>query len=150
MHSAEHILNQTMIRMFDCGRCFNAHIERKKSKCDYHFDRPLSEDETQGIQDAVNRIIQADLPVTESHVSIGEAAEVYNLQKLPQDAGNSIRIVHVGDYDACPCIGPHVASTKDISGFLITATQYENGKLRIRFKLRSGILPRTAALTTAE
>jgi hypothetical protein len=29
MHSAEHILNQTMDRMFQCGRCFNAHIEKK-------------------------------------------------------------------------------------------------------------------------
>jgi hypothetical protein len=39
MPSAEHILNQTMDRMFGCGRCFAAHIERQKSKCDYHFER---------------------------------------------------------------------------------------------------------------
>ena len=39
MHSAEHILNQTMVQMYDCGRCFSAHIERKKSKCDYHNQR---------------------------------------------------------------------------------------------------------------
>lgn len=31
MHSAEHILNQTMVRMFGCPRSKNAHIERKKS-----------------------------------------------------------------------------------------------------------------------
>ena len=35
MHTAEHILNQTMVRMFGCPRSRNAHIERKKSKCDY-------------------------------------------------------------------------------------------------------------------
>ena len=35
MHTAEHILNQTMVRMFGCPRSKNAHIERKKSKCDY-------------------------------------------------------------------------------------------------------------------
>ena len=35
MHTAEHILNQTMVRMFGCERSRNAHIERKKSKCDY-------------------------------------------------------------------------------------------------------------------
>ena len=35
MHTAEHILNQTMIRMFGCERSKNTHIERKKSKCDY-------------------------------------------------------------------------------------------------------------------
>ena len=32
MHSAEHILNQTMDRMYQCGRCFNAHIETQKIK----------------------------------------------------------------------------------------------------------------------
>lgn len=26
MHSAEHILNQTMIQLYGCGRCFAAHI----------------------------------------------------------------------------------------------------------------------------
>ena len=35
MHTAEHILNQTMIRLFGCERSKNAHIEKKKSKCDY-------------------------------------------------------------------------------------------------------------------
>jgi len=50
MHSAEHLLNQTMVRMFNCGRCFSAHIEKKKSKCDYHFDRSLTEKETREIE----------------------------------------------------------------------------------------------------
>ena len=45
MHTAEHILNQTMLRFFGCGRCFSAHIERKKSKCDYRFERPLTASE---------------------------------------------------------------------------------------------------------
>ena len=38
MHTAEHILNGTMVRMFGCTRSRNAHIERKKSKCDYLLD----------------------------------------------------------------------------------------------------------------
>jgi Ser-tRNA(Ala) deacylase AlaX len=37
MHTAEHILNQTMVRMFGCPRSRNAHIEKKKSKCDYQL-----------------------------------------------------------------------------------------------------------------
>ena len=31
MHTCEHILNQTLVRMFGCGRSVNAHIERKRS-----------------------------------------------------------------------------------------------------------------------
>ena len=135
MHSAEHILNQTMDRMFNCGRCFNAHIEKKKSKCDYRFDRPLSQKEIQEIQRRVNQIIAEDLPVTEKYISKSEALNNYNTDKLPDDAGNTIRIVQIGDYDACPCIGPHVKSSGKISGFQITSSNFDGGVLRIRFKL---------------
>ena len=37
-HTAEHLLNQTMIRIFGCERSFNAHVERKKSKMSFHLD----------------------------------------------------------------------------------------------------------------
>ena len=135
MHSAEHILNQTMNRMFDCGRCFSAHIEKKKSKCDYHYYRDLSDDEIKEIEKRVNDTIDADLAVTEEYIRMEEAKCYYNVERLPSDAGGKIRIVKIGDYDACPCIGPHVSSTKMIGVFRITSTSFEKGALRIRFKL---------------
>jgi len=135
MHSAEHILNQTMDRMFGCGRCFSAHIERKKSKCDYRFDRELTEEEIAEIQNQVNQIIQDDLVVTETLVSREAAGKLYNTEKLPDDVDGQVRIVHMGNYDACPCIGDHVASTGAIGRFRITTTSYENNVLRIRYKL---------------
>ena len=135
MHSAEHILNQTMVRLYGCDRCFTAHIERKKSKCDYHFDHALTEEEIAEIQSRINRVIDFDLPVTESFVSRDEAERLYNTQKLPNDVGGSIRVVHIGDYDLCPCIGEHVASTGEIGTFRITTISYADDDLRIRFKL---------------
>ncbi len=135
MHSAEHILNQTMIRLFDCGRCISAHIEKKKSKCDYAFDRDLSPAEVGDIEAWVNKIIQADLPLTEQWLDKEAAARRFSLDRIPNDAGETIRIVSIGDYDACPCIGPHVTSTREIGRFRITTTGYQDGVLRIRFKL---------------
>jgi misacylated tRNA(Ala) deacylase len=135
MHSAEHILNQTMDHMFNCGRCFSAHIEKKKSKCDYHFDRELTPQELEEIQNRVNQVIADDLPVTEESVSHAEALNNFNTEKLPDNPGASIRIIHIGDYDACPCIGNHVKSTGEIGGFRITTASYDNEVLRIRFKL---------------
>lgn len=137
MHSAEHILNQTMERMFNCGRCFNAHIERKKSKCDYHFDRPLTQQELEEIQSRVNQIIKDDLRVTENQISIAEVMANYNTDKLPGKAGQTIRIVHIGDYDSCPCSGDHVKSTGELIHFYITSSSFDNGVLRIRYKLET-------------
>ena len=55
--------------------------------------------------------------------------------KLPGDVDGSVRIIHMGTYDACPCIGEHVKSTGEIGVFRITTTSFEAGILRIRFKL---------------
>jgi Ser-tRNA(Ala) deacylase AlaX len=135
MHSVEHILNQTMVRLYGCGRCFTAHIDRKKSKCDYHFDHALTDEEISKIQSRVNSVIDSDLPVTESFVSKNAAEKRYNTEKLPNSVPGEIRIIHIGDYDACPCIGEHVLSTGEIGTFRITTTSYADGQLRIRFKL---------------
>ena len=137
MHSVEHILNQTMIRLYDCDRCFTAHLDRKKSKCDYVFDHPLSAEEIAQIVSGVNAVIDADLPVTESFVSRESAEGRYHTKKLPHTAVGDLRIIHMGDYDACPCIGEHVSSTGEIGRFRITTTTYADGVLRIRFKLSS-------------
>ncbi|MDP4174443.1 MAG: hypothetical protein Q8933_10770 [Bacteroidota bacterium] len=134
MHSAEHIMNQTMVRMFNCGRAFSAHIEKKKSKCDYHFDRNLSEDELREIEKRVNEVIQSNVPVSEEFLERQEAEKTFNLTRLPDEAGDTLRIVRIGDYDACPCIGPHVKSTGEIGEFRIVSSSFENGILRVRFK----------------
>jgi len=135
MHSAEHILNQTMVRMFNCGRSFSNHIEKKKSKCDYHFEGDLTVAELEEIETRVNEVIQNDLKVVEKFTSKEDAAEEYNLTKLPDEIGHTIRIIKIGDYDACPCSGLHVSHTKEIGRFKIISTTYDDVKLRIRFKL---------------
>jgi len=135
MHTAEHILNQTMVRMFNKGRSFSNHIEKKKSKCDYHLDRNLTEDEIGIINKKVNEVIRQDLPVSEEFFNREKAINNFKLSQLPEDAGDTIRIIKVGNYDACPCSGVHVRSTKEIGKFQIISTSHEDGVLRIRFKL---------------
>ena len=135
MHTAEHILNQTMVRMFDKGRSFSNHIEKKKSKCDYHFDRDLTDMEINKINKKVNDVIMRQLNVKEKFITRNEAEDKFNLTRLPDTAGDKIRIIMVGDSDACPCSGLHVSNTKEIGRFQITTTNYKEGVLRIRFKL---------------
>lgn len=135
MHSAEHILNQTMVRMFNCGRSFSNHIEKKKSKCDYHFDRNLSQEELNEIEQKVNEVIKSGLNVTAEMMPVDIAAKYFNLERLPEGTGDSVRIIRIGEYDACPCIGTHVSNTDQIGSFRIISTGYENGVLRIRFKV---------------
>ena len=135
MHSVEHILNQTMVRMFDCGRSFGSHIERKKSKCDYRMTRNLTDDELKTIEDKVNEIIMRNLDVRESFIDRKEALERFDLRRLPEDVGDTVRIIEIGDYDACPCIGAHVNNTSETGDFKIISSNFADGVLRIRYKL---------------
>jgi len=135
MHSAEHILNQTMVRMFNCGRAFTTHLESEKSRCYYHFNRDLRPEEVQEVEARVNQIIQTDAEVRDEFLSREEAGRQFNLSRLPDEVGETVRIVRIGDYDACPCIGGHVKRTKEIGVFHLYSTSYEDGVLKVRFKL---------------
>jgi len=136
MHTAEHILNGTINKMFGCGRAFSAHIEKKKSKCDYHFTRNLSLEEITLIEEKVNSVILADMKVVESFLSKNEAEKEFNLSRLPEEAGDNLRVISIGDYDKCLCSGPHINSTKAIGEFKIVSTGFENSTLRVRFKIK--------------
>lgn len=136
-HTAEHLLNQVMIRMFGCERSCNAHIERKKSKISYHLDHKPSRQEEKAIGDRMNELIEEDLPVTYEDVDRNHVPEGVNLDRLPEDASQTIRLVRIGDFDVCPCIGKHVRSTSQIGRFEILGTNWDEQThtFRIRFKV---------------
>jgi len=135
MHTAEHILNQTMVRMFGCPRSKNAHIERKKSKCDYILAEAPTEEQLAEIERCVNEVIDLHLDVSCEFLSHDEAGKYVDLSKLPDNVSDTLRIVRVGDYDACACIGEHVNNTSEIGHIKLLTHDYENGRWRIRFKL---------------
>ena len=135
-HTAEHLLNQTMIRMFGCERSRNAHIERKKSKINYNLDSCPTPEQVAEIERRMNELIAEDLPVTFEFVNRDNIPEGVVLDKLPEDASETLRIVRIGDYDICACIGSHVKSTKEIGTFKITSTSYNDGSFRIVYKVK--------------
>lgn len=135
MHTAEHLLNGEMARRYGKGRAFSAHIERKKSKLDYHLDRALTGDEIKSLEDYINAIVKEDAEVTEEYITQSEAMERFDMSRLPESASDTVRVVHVGDYDQCLCAGAHVKSTGEIGTFRITSTRYSDGVQRIVFKL---------------
>lgn len=134
-HTAEHLLNQTMVRMFACERSRNTHIERKKSKINFRIDRNLTPDEVLNVENKINELIQLDLPVTFEFVDRDNVPAGVKLDKLPENASEMLRLVRIGDYDVCPCIGSHVKSTKEIGFFRITSTSFNDGSFRIVYKV---------------
>ena len=136
-HTAEHLLNQTMIRMFGCGRSFNAHVERKKSKMSFHLDQKPSRQDEREIENRMNELIAQNLPVTFEYATIDNLPPEVSADRLPADVSDTIRLVRIGDYDVCPCIGKHVRSTSQIGRFELLGTNWDEHEhsFRVRFKI---------------
>jgi len=148
-HTAEHLLNQLMMRMFGCKRSSNAHIERKKSKISYILDHKPDRREEREIERQMNELIEQDMPVTFQFVTRAELEGIVMeaeedspesriaLDRLPEDASDTIRLVRIGDYDVCPCIGKHVRSTAQIGRFEMLGTNWDEHEhsFRVRFKI---------------
>lgn len=134
-HSCEHILNGTMVKMFGCPRSKNAHIERKKSKCDYLLDNEPTAEQVAAVEAKVNEEIAKNHDVTVEFMPRDEAGKIVDLSKLPEDASETLRIVRIGDYDVCACIGAHVSNTSEIGIFKIISHSFADGVWRLRWKI---------------
>lgn len=135
MHTTEHIVNRTMVNLFGCGRAVSAHIERKKSKLDFALQTCPEEADIIRIENTVNEVLRRNLPITMEFISQAEAIGRFDMKRLPEEASDTVRIVKVGDYDECLCIGQHVENTSQIGTFKIISHDYQDGIFRIRFKL---------------
>ena len=137
MHTCEHIINRTMINLFGCGRSVSAHIEKKKSKLDYLLETAPTEEDVKRLEEAVNDVIARNLDITTEFITQEEAMGRFDLKRLPDGASEMVRIVKVGDYDECLCIGTHVKNTAEIGTFKVISHDWEEGnkRWRMRFKL---------------
>lgn len=117
MHTCEHIVNRTMMNLFGCGRSVSAHIERKKSKLDYALETAPTEEDVKRLEEAQGR---------------------FDLKRLPEDASETVRIVKVGNYDECLCLGTHVKNTSEVGTFKVISHDWneEAKRWRMRFKLQ--------------
>ena len=136
-HTAEHLLNQVMLQLFGCERSTNAHIERRKSKMSFVLDHKPTRQEEKQIEQRMNEQIEADLPVTYELVNRYQLPDDIDADRLPADSSDVIRLVRIGNFDVCPCIGKHVRSTSQIGKFVMLGTNWDENTrtFRVRFKI---------------
>ena len=97
--------------------------------------KPLTDDELRSLEDYVNATINANVDVTEEYITQQEAMDRFDMSRLPEGASDTVRVVHIGDYDQCLCAGTHVKCTSEIGHFHISSSRYQDGVQRIVFRL---------------
>ena len=122
MHTAEHILNGTMVKMFGCGRAVSAHVERTKSKLDYDFPRALTAEEVAAVEarvagaadiDDANRD-EDDRQGIGDHADQTEQRFAKNLAKIPRCGEKKVgsREDTTGDQKNADTLGCHFVASR--------------------------------------
>jgi Ser-tRNA(Ala) deacylase AlaX len=103
----------------------------------FYLDHKPSRQEEKEIELRMNELIDDDLPVTFEFVTRDNLPEEVSTDRLPEDVSETIRLVRIGDYDVCPCIGRHVRSTSQIGRFEMLGTNWDEQErsFRVRFKI---------------
>lgn len=134
IHSGEHIVSGLMHRIHGFSNV-GFHLG---GEITMDFDGELTRAQLDEIEDEANRIIYENVPITAEYPSSQKLAATEYRSKL--DLTENVRIVTIGNYDACACCAPHVASTGEIGLIkLLDAIRYKGG-MRIHFLAGSAAL----------
>jgi Ser-tRNA(Ala) deacylase AlaX len=129
MHTAEHLMTAAMRRLYGSPRNLEMHLGEAKTKCDYEVGRPFGDDDARAIEATVNTEIARDHCVSVMHITRAEAEARFDLWKVPPGA-ETIRVVTIGDVDATPCSGEHVARTGEIGRFVLKSWELKSSEMR--------------------
>jgi alanyl-tRNA synthetase len=127
-HTGQHVLSAAIVR-----RCrvptLSFHLGH--DVCTIDVARELSPDELIAAEDAANRVVGENRPVTIRYATADEAATL-GLRKPSQRQG-TLRLIDVADFDLSACGGTHVRATGSIGGIVVTAWERFKGGQRISF-----------------
>ena len=121
-HTATHLLHAALKRVL--GEHVNqagSLVAPDRLRFDFtHFEAPAP-DQLRAVEDEINRVILAGLPVRWYWTSLEEALEAGAVALFGEKYGREVRVVQIGDYSLELCGGTHVTSTSDVGLFKFTA-----------------------------
>ena len=146
-HTATHLLQQALVNVLgDQVAQKGSNINNERMRFDFTFERPMTKEEIQQVEDIVNAKIKEDLPVTMEIMSL-EAAKAAGARALfTNKYGEDVKVYTIGKdpksdwFSKEVCGGPHVQHTAQIGDFKIQKEQSSSaGVRRIRAVISGGL-----------
>jgi alanyl-tRNA synthetase len=139
LHTATHLLNEALRRVLKKEITQRgSNITQERLRFDFNFDRKLTEQELQEIEEIVNREIREALPVKRIDTTLEEAKKMGSQAVFEQRYGEQVSVYSMGDFSLEICSGPHVNNTGELGRFRILKEEgISSGTRRIRAVLDS-------------
>ena len=144
-HTATHLLQQALVNVLgDKVAQKGSNITNERMRFDFTFDRPMTKEEIQKVEDIVNEQIKKDLPVTMEVMPLEKATAEGARALFTNKYGEDVKVYTIGEKDNWfskeVCGGPHVQHTAQIGEFKIQKEQSSSaGVRRIRAVISGGL-----------
>lgn len=129
-HSATHLLHQAIRDMLGTDvHQTGSNITVERLRFDFNYDKKLTDEQINSLEQTVNEKIREDLPVRFEMMPIAKAKEIGAIGLFNEKYQENVKVYIMGgsgkegDYDAYSkefCGGPHVEHTGLIKSFTIT------------------------------
>jgi alanyl-tRNA synthetase len=124
LHTATHLLNEALRKVVSSDiKQRGSNITAERLRFDFSFDRKLTSQEVQAVEDEVNRVIGLGLQVQRKEMPLNEAEKLGAQKEFGHKYPNTVSVYFVGDYSKEFCGGPHVQNTNDLGHFKIKKEQ---------------------------
>jgi alanyl-tRNA synthetase len=120
LHTATHLLNEALRRVL--GKDIyqmGSNITQERLRFDFNFDRKLTDEEIDEVEELVNEKIDEALPVKRIETTLDEALRMGSQAVFEQKYGDKVSVYSIGDFSMELCSGPHVENTGELGRFKI-------------------------------
>ena len=132
-HSGQHILSQAFIQVANAP---TVGFHMGDNACTIDLDiKQLSADLLSAAESLANQIVWENRPINCYFIDKTEIPN-YPLRKVPDVAGDKLRIVDITEFDVNACGGTHVRHTGEVG--IIKITKLERIRKRVRVEFRCG------------
>jgi len=129
MHTAQHILSQAFIRLFDAATV-SVHLGEEYGAVEL-ANTAISAEQIHDAEQLTNEIIRENLSVDIIFVE-GTDIDKLPLRRTPERAGK-LRIIKTGEFDYSACGGTHCNSTAEVGLLKIISVEKQRGNLLVKF-----------------
>ena len=132
LHTACHLLNQALREVLNNPEIFQrgSNITPGRLRFDFNFDRKLTDEEKQKIEDLINEKIKAAIPIKMQEMTLNEAKSTRAIGIFDDRYGEKVKVYKIGNFSNEICAGPHVQNTSELGHFKIKKEQSSSAGVR--------------------
>lgn len=131
LHTATHLLHAALCRVLGgYVKQLGSNITVDRLRFDFNHDEKLTPEQLKQVEDLVNDVIQKDIPVVCTTLTLDEAKKSGAAAQFDDKYGENVTVYTIGDFSKEVCGGPHVTHTGSMGHFHIVKEQSSSAGVR--------------------